>query len=235
MKKHNAFTMIELIVVLIVLGVIASYSIPRVKRDTRSEAMNHMLNTIRYTQNLALHDSKHQRFDSRWQRAYWRFQVYKCKSGSGLFYMIGTDRSTDPLANLNGKLNRSETAIDPSNGKFTFWNTKKQCPIDSVDALNNQVSPNIFITQRYGINKVVFNNCSIYKNGRTRSSAKHIGFDGFGRPHKSFTASVRPNHWGYAIGVCSITFSFTDTSINPFTIDIDNETGYATVRGNPSL
>jgi len=235
MKNRNAFTMIELIMVIVIIGIIATYSIPRIKRDERTEAINHMLSMIRYTQNLALHDTKHQRFDSRWQRAYWRFQIYKCKKGSGLFYMIGTDRSSDAIKSLNSFIDRSETAIDPSNGKFTFWDTSKECPKNTTDALAEQVSPNIFITQKYGIKEVTFNACKIYKNGSTTSSAKHIGFDSFGRPHKSFTKSDRPNHWGYAVEDCEIEFKFQDNSIKPFVIVVPNESGYAYLKENKNF
>ena len=235
MRRKNAFTMIELIVVLVVLGIIAANSIPRLKRDTRTEAINHMLSAIRYTQYLALHDTKHRRDDSRWQKSFWRFQVYKCSANSGLYYMIGTD------IDLNRALNRSETAVDPSNGKFTFWNSSIPCPKNNNDALNNDVSPNIFITQKYGINDVNFESCSIYTGQQSSSTAKHIGFDGFGRPHKSFIGrydyqgAIRPNHWGITRGNCRITFKFEDTSIKPFTIVIENETGYAYVEENPNL
>jgi len=187
MKNRNAFTMIELIMVMVVMGILASLSIPRVKRDERSEAIIHMLSMIRYTQDLALHDSKHKRFNGRWQRAYWRFQIYQC-ANSGLFYMIGTDKD------LNGNLNLNETAIDPSNGKYTFWNRFVSCPKNSTDALNQKVSPNIFITQRYGISSVNFNSCRVYKDNRTQhSNVKHIGFDSFGRPYKSFLGRLQNN------------------------------------------
>jgi len=235
MREKNAFTMIELIVVLVVLGIIAANSIPRLKRDTRTEAINHMLTAVRYTQYLALHDTKHRRDDSRWQKSFWRFQVYKCSRSSDLFYMIGTD------IDLNRKLNRSETAVDPSNGKFTFWNTSKLCPKNGNDALNNDVSPNIFITQKYGINNVDFGTCLIYTGQHSSSTARHIGFDGFGRPHRSFIGrydyqgAVRPNHWGITRDNCEITFEFKDTSIASFKIIIENETGYAYVEENPKL
>ena len=232
MRKHNAFTMIELIVVLVVLGIIATYSIPRLKRDTRVEAMTQMLHMIRYTQNLALHDSKHLRNNSTWQRAYWKFKIYKC-TNNDIFFGIGTNK--DLILSSPNDISISEAAIDPSNGKPLIWDTGTPCPKNDTSAEASNVSPNIFISQKYGINDVIFNDCPIYKGDNNTSDVKHIGFDSFGRPHKSFTASIKPNHWGYAVGVCSIAFKFKDTSINPFSIDIDNETGYATVRENPSL
>ena len=227
MKK--AFTMIELIIVLVVVGIIASYTIPRIKRDIRAEAINHMLTMIRYTQNLALHDSKHNRFNPRWQKAYWRFQIANCSNGSGLYYLIGTD------INYNNGIDQNESAVDPSNGKLTFWTGYEDCTKYSTSSLYKKVSPNIFITQRYGIKAVTFNSCQIYKNRRTRSSARHIGFDRLGRPYKSFTASTKPNNWGYMVKDCTIRFDFIDSSINPFTITIPNESGYAYLKENKNL
>ncbi len=230
MKKHNAFTMIELIVVIVVLGVLAAYSIPRIKRDTRAEAIEHMLTMIRYTQNLALHNSKHKRDDSKWQRGYWRFEIYKCKEGSGLYYRIGTDDD------LEGEISKSEAAIDPSNGKKTYWNGSYSCLKSSTDAYdrNRDVSPNIFITQRYGINDVTFR-CKIYKDSVNYTIVKHIGFDDFGRPHASYTSVNTPAHKGVAVGDCKIKFEFEDSTIAPFRIIIPNETGFAYLEENPKL
>lgn len=231
MKKYNAFTMIELVVVLVVMGIIATYSIPRLKRDTRVEAMTQMLHMIRYTQNLALHDSKHLRDKSRWQRAYWKFKIYRC-TNNDIFFGIGTNK--DLIEDTND-ISLSEAAIDPSNGKPLIWNAGTPCPVDDASENANNVSPNIFISQKYGINDVIFSDCQVYKDGATTSDAQHIGFDNFGRPYKSFTATYKPNNWGYAIETCKITFKFADTSIQDFTIDIDNETGYTTIEGATDL
>lgn len=227
--KRNAFTLIELIIVVVVLGVLVTYSTQMLSRDSRSEAINHILSMIRYTQNLALHDSKHDRDNAYWQRSFWRFQIYKCKGGSGIFYLIGTDKD------YNRGVNRSETAIDPSNGKFTFWDTRKACPKNSTDALNAQVSPNIFLTQKYGIKSVKFNACKIWTSGLKRSSAKHIGFDNYGRPIKSYSASYTPNYYGHVVGDCTVTFNFVDNSIKPFTVVIPANSGYAYLKENPKL
>ncbi len=231
MKNRSGFSLVELLIVLVVIGILASYSIPRVNRDNRTEAMTDMLNMIRYAQNLALHDSVHKRFDTKWQRSYWRFQIYKCAKGTGLFYMIGKD------GNMNGSIDRGETAIDPSNGKYLFWNTKYKCKKDSENSSIDikTISPNIFITQKYGINKVDFKKCAVYKGSEYNTTVSHVGFDNFGRPHKSYTKNLKPRHFGYQLRTCKIKFSFVNSSTKPFTIKIEPETGYAYIPENPNL
>ncbi len=223
MRIRKAFTMIELIVVIVLIAILAKYSAPRFKRDTRVEAINHILTMIRYTQNLSLHDTKYSDSNTTWQRSYWRFHIYSCTNSSGIFYKIGTDKD------FNKGINRAESAIDPSNNKYTFWDTRKPCPKNSSDALSYHVSPNIFLTQKYGINKATFKPCNIYKNSIT-SSSKYIGFDNFGRPIKSYIASIRPNYLGHVIGSCEIKFEFIDSAISPFTIVIEPETGYTHLK-----
>jgi len=227
--KKKAFTMIELVVVIITLAILAAYSIPRLNRDTRSEAINHMLTMMRYTQNLALHDDKHLKDNPNWQRRFWRFEIHKCSRNSGLYYSIVTDN------NMQGSASKVETAIDPSNSKYTYWIETKECPKNSTDALMADVSPNIFITQKYGINSVEFKACQIYTTRRVTSSAKHIGFDNFGRYYKSFTNSSIPNNSGVGIKDCEIKFNFYNNTLKPFTIVISKESGFIYLKENPNL
>jgi len=58
MRNKSAFTMIELILVIVVLGILAALAMPRVDRDSRQEAADNILSAIRYTQHLALMDNK---------------------------------------------------------------------------------------------------------------------------------------------------------------------------------
>ena len=226
MRLKKAFTMVELLIVIVILAILASYSIPRFKRDTRSEAINHILTMIRYTQNLALHDTKHSIDSTNWQRSFWRFSIYKCRNSNDLFYKIGTDKD------YNKGINRAETAIDPSNNKFTFWDTRKPCPINTTDALADQVSPNIFLTRKYGIKSVNFSSCMVMTNAKKTSSYEYIGFDNFGRPIMSYLASIKPSYWGYMVSKCQITFNFTDNSTKPFTIIVEPESGYTHLAGD---
>jgi prepilin-type N-terminal cleavage/methylation domain-containing protein len=237
-RNRNAFTMLELILVIVVMGIIAANVMPRLKRDTRAEAINHMLTMIRYTQNLALHDSKHSDNPNEinWQRSFWRFQIYKCSNKSGLYYQIGSDLNYDSSITIN------ETAIDPSNGKNTFWSGAQPCPKNLENAgaaaqtLSDRVSPNIFITQKYGINDVSFSSCQIMEDGTSKgSTVKHIGYDNFGRPYKSYTEKNRPIYNGLIKTSCKITFKFEDANIKPFKIIIPPESGYAYLEENPNL
>ncbi len=94
--KRPAFTMIELVMVIVVLGILAALAIPRLDRDLRQEAKDNLLTAIRYTQHLALIDDKTDPTDTVWQSKLWNI------SFSGNDYNVSS----------NGN-----SAIDPVNGK----------------------------------------------------------------------------------------------------------------------
>ena len=57
--KKRAFTMIELIFVIVVVGILAAIMIPKLNRNASREAANQILTHIRYTQHLAMQDDKY--------------------------------------------------------------------------------------------------------------------------------------------------------------------------------
>ncbi len=227
--KRDAFSLIELLIVIVILGILATYSTKMYSRNVRAEAINHILSMIRYTQNLALHDKKHDRDNAYWQRSFWRFQIWHCKGRQDLYYTIGTD------SNYDSEIDSNESAIDPSNGKFLYWVRSKECLKSTDDALKQDVSPNVFLTQRYGINRVEFSACKIRANGSIESPSKHIGFDNYGRPIKGYTETTSPDYYGHIVEDCTITFFFKDNFLRPFTIVITKESGYAYLQENPNL
>jgi prepilin-type N-terminal cleavage/methylation domain-containing protein len=231
MRAKKAFTMVELIVVIVTLSILAAYSIPRLNRDTRSEAINHILTMMRYTQNLALHDDKHLRDNPKWQRRFWSFQIANCKGG-GVYYSISTNNN---MKNHKIYNNIEESAIDPSNGKYLYWNGANECPINNSDALADKTSPNIFISKKYGIKNVDFKNCKIYKDKVTYNKNKRIAFDNFGRYYKSYENNTLPNNSGVGIGDCNIEFIFENSSIKPFVITVNKESGFIYLKENPTL
>ncbi len=208
-----AFTMLELVFVIVVIGILAVLSLSSMERDLRQEAADNILSDIRYTQQLAMTDNKHRFDDVRWERAYWRMIFSTC-SGGGRYYMIGA--RDDRRRSVNGFFRRTQAALDPANGKPMWWRNRWNC--DDGDPANN-VSKRIFLTDNYGIINVV--------SGGGCSRAAHIAFDHWGRPYNGvfFTTSNPPDHAGYMTDDCTFTFTMSDGQ--NFTIQINQETGYA--------
>jgi len=217
-KNRLAFTMLELVFVIIVLGILASMAMSRLDRDLKQEVADSILSDIRYTQHLALMDNMHEFNKQKWQQKFWRIVFSNC--GTDLFYMIGSDTSKDDSNSANFAF--EESATDPVNGKPMF-NT---CGATDKSAYSDR----IFITKKYGITSVSSSgSCTGTVNG---AGGMHIGFDHLGRPHYGFSTSTIPNYSSYRNSTCTFTFTMTDG--DTFSIDILPETGYAQIVGQPS-
>lgn len=72
MKK--AFTMLELVFVIVVIGILAATVIPRMERDTSAEATIKLQSDIRYAQHLALIDDKYDAASTTWFRNRWQIR-----------------------------------------------------------------------------------------------------------------------------------------------------------------
>ncbi len=205
--KHSAFTMIELILVIVVLGILAALTMPRLDRDLRQEAKDNVLSSIRYTQHLALNDDKTDPFDTNWQQKLWSIHFTTATSGS--YYTVSSDLDKSGLP-----AEKSETAIDPVNGKYMYHHHNN--PVQGNE------SPNLLIGKKYGIGSIDFTG--------TSCSQKHIAFDQLGRPHNGI-GSASNDYSTYMNTDCNITFNFTDNVAKSFNIIIKKETGYAYIDG----
>ena len=205
--KKLAFTMIELVFVIVILGILAALAMPRFDRDLKQEAADNVLSSIRYTQHLALLDNKHKIDRPDWQKALWQIRFPTSGSGS---YTIATN------IDYNTNLDANEAAIDPSNGKL-------------MHSTSTNASPNIDLTKKYGINSITFNGCT----GQSGSTANHIAFDNLGRPHRGVTQGATKDYATYVNNSnCQITFN-SPTFDSSFTIEVTRETGYAFIVGQP--
>jgi prepilin-type N-terminal cleavage/methylation domain-containing protein len=72
MKK--AFSMIELIIVIVVIGILAVVMIPRIGSNRVYEAATQLASHIRYTQHLAMVDDKFESTDSNWSKKLWQIR-----------------------------------------------------------------------------------------------------------------------------------------------------------------
>jgi len=218
--KKPAFTMLELVFVIVVLGILAATSIPRMERDIKQEAADNILSAIRYTQHLAqmdnIVDNVRNPGKKFWQRKYWRFGVASCGNASGLFYYVGSDKD------LGGAIGNTEAGVDPSNGKIMLGSKLVSCS----DGVNNDASPEIFLSYKYGIKDTnIFSSCS----GAGAGLGRYIGFDYIGRTHTGFSAadlSGAAGAWDAPIASdCNLTFEFENTNITDLIITIEKETG----------
>jgi len=219
-SEKNAFTLIELVMVITVLGILAALAIPRMDRDLKQEAADNILSAIRHTQHMALTDNRHKFNRTDWQKALWQIRFTKNTAGDIWSYTIG---SNNDYASGGINIDKNESVIDPMNGKFIF-NQSPSSPQDDE-------SPNIFLTKKYGITTITFNSGC---HGTLNSSATHIAFDNLGRPHRGVTSGATNDYDTYINnGNCQITFASPAFDSN-LTIELKQETGHAFIVGQPN-
>jgi prepilin-type N-terminal cleavage/methylation domain-containing protein len=230
-KIRGAFTMLELIMVIVVLGILAALAMPRMERDIRQEAADNILSAIRFTQHMALMDNvidnrKNDATTKSWQRKFWRWGKEGC-SDNGIFYYVGSDKGVDTAPNTTSNIGvqDGEAAIDPSNGMVMMGQNNKPCESDlsaqTFAAPVGRASPNIFLTKQYGIKE---NDAKLV--AQCPGTTKSIGFDYLGRPHRGFEGSTKPDYSTIMEADCNLTFEFEDGSPD-LVITIEKETGRA--------
>ena len=127
--KKRAFTMIELVFVIVVVGILAAIMIPKLNRNASREAANQILTHIRYTQHLAMQDDKYVQsvdeklwFKMRWGITFnetslkecsidelgvktWKYSVFFDKRGKKIFSgNINSEKEVASDIYKNGKL-----------------------------------------------------------------------------------------------------------------------------------
>lgn len=178
MKTFRAFTMIELIFIIVVVGILAAVAIPRVERNGLIEAADQLASHIRYTQQLAMNDNKFNANDDNWHRKGWRIEF------DGTRYFIYSD------IDASGTADFGEYAIDPMNpAKFlTSAGT-------GTDATNQNKKLNLAST--YSITSIALGG----KGGC--DGVNHIMFDFKGRP----MADNANLYGGLYTATCTITLT----------------------------
>ena len=228
MKKKSAFTMIELVFVIVILGILSSLAMGRMDRDLEQEAANTILSHIRLTQQLALNDNKH-RSDNNvdWQKTYWRFEFTNCDFEGNVkpIYSVGSASIDSSI----GKLAKEDTAIDPSNGKYMFATCNE-------NMIGNDVSEQIFVGKHFGIEKMEMKKCT-----SPQYTGQNFGFDYLGRPHVGISGYRGANGYFNKLATrdCELIVTMgtdinNDGEVNEddsFKIIIESETGHAYIEG----
>ncbi len=159
MRKY-AFSMLELIIVIVVVGILGAVFIPKYERDNAGEAAFQMARHIRLAQHHALVED---RFGdpsaAQWEGTLWRIGFYS--SGGRECYMVFADRDLN-----GGNPAADERAVDPLTNKYVWANT-------TCDPSASNSNTDVLLTKNFGVNSITV--CG-------GAGAKHIAFDHLGRP-----------------------------------------------------
>lgn len=215
MKTFRAFTMIELIFIIVVVGILAAVAIPRVERNGLIEAADQLASHIRYTQQLAMNDNKFNATDPNWHLKGWRIKF------TGTTYEIFDGSIT---GNNIGEINRvggtvtSEFAVDPMNPqKFLTPN---------APATTAEQNKKLNLANTYSITNIALGGACANLPEANRA----ILFDVKGRP-MSYHGTL---YGGLFTTACTITL--TNEAGETAVIFVQPETGYvgASATDNPA-
>lgn len=217
MKK--AFTLLELVFVIVVIGILAALILPRTKTNPVQEAAIQVLSDIRYTQHLAMIDDKYNASDTNWYMARWQivFGNNNQYANHKPAYTIFADSGA-----YSGDPKESEIAINPQNSnQIMTGGYNSTAALDYNNTGFKGMKP-LNLGEKYGITNVSFSGgCNI---------GLRISFDYLGRP---FTGDEHTMTGPYSAltqrlisSDCNITL--TDGNENAI-IQISPETGYAKI------
>lgn len=240
MKK--AFTMLELIFVIVIAGILSIAILPSFNRNTLQEAADQLVSHIRYTQHLAMMDDKFipspsmskytdiiQKnkesefwYKGRWQIAFFNvsgetpdssFTAYSIFSDTPSTGTVPGSSATWYDGNPNQSSGYSEVATNPEdNNRYLIGANHSSFTIG-----NEHITKALNLNKNYGIGLVSFlGGCS---------SAHRVSFDNLGRPIQGdLKTSIMPYEDGRIVSMqCIITLTQDDQNIK---IAIEPETGY---------
>jgi Tfp pilus assembly protein FimT len=203
---RHAFTMVELIFIIIVIGILAAVMIPSSQNNRLREAADQISSHIRYTQHLAMMDDKFNPADSNWYKKRW--QIFFEQEGDDWIYTIYSDDNTD------GNVNEIEIARNPQNPSSRL----------TGKATMNAAS-DINLGRKYGIGRnkdsIRFVNCD--------NNNKRIVFDYLGRPMQGNTTDYTMPYQNTHLITNLCTITIENSAGQTVNITIQPETGFTEV------
>jgi prepilin-type N-terminal cleavage/methylation domain-containing protein len=211
--KH-AFTMLELVFVIVLIGIISVLAIPRFDDNNLRQAADQIVGHIRYTQHLAMMDDKFDAGDNTWYRERWQIK-FNNTNGSGNVWAYSIYRDTDQ----DGAGDTAEYAINPLDQTKRLtggWAT--------ILVGNAQITENLRIGNEFGINGVTFTLGCAGNNNQL-----WLSFDNLGRPlfrdAQNLTTPYEENLANRLV-VTQCVITLTDANGANVQIAIEPETGY---------
>ena len=226
MKK--AFTMIELVFVLVIMGILSAIIMPSVKTNSLQEAAIQLASHLRYTQHLAMSDDNYNSLDDKWFKKRWQL-VFSSSAYTGGSDVWAYTIFSDTAGKHTGDASESEIAYNPENSMQIM--TGGYGDPESIDIRDSGFKgmKNLNIGQTYGI---------IGDNSDLKAVKLHggctynrISFDYLGRPLKSNLSTMSKPYQAKSKRLiskdCIITLTADDKTVD---IIIKAETGYISIK-----
>jgi prepilin-type N-terminal cleavage/methylation domain-containing protein len=225
MKK--AFTLLELIFVIVVIGILAAVILPNIKSNPLREAAVQLISHIRYTQHLALVNDRYDSNDAAWYKKRWRFSFNKGAGTNNMWsYTVWADTSG------TGNPDPTEIAVNPQSKSKRLTGGSSGTGMIHTGDVNATNEMNL--GEKYSVMDVAFS-----ASCKTGATSKSLAFDHFGRPLrgalKNYTSAY--NNTAIAtnilvssqcqITLCSVSSCAAATSEEKVVIAVEPETGYA--------
>jgi len=226
MKK--AFTIIELIFIIVLIGIMSSVATAYFRDDKLALATYQVLEHIRYTQHLAISehkfDPKDQTYNSagftgnsgRYYRAWWQIRFVMQMGGTPQIvgYSVYSDR--DRRGNID-RTTHQEAAVNPYDG----------LRLNTLIAADS--SPDVNLMSKYSIDNIAFStDCQAIGFTNIQGDIGAIIFDEKGRPYFGIANNAQNNPYQYRLASnCIITLSGEDD--RQAEITVYPETGYAEI------
>ena len=171
MKK--AFTMFELIFVIVIIGIITAVIMPKNNSNALQEAATQVVSHIKYTQHLAMiNDKFNPSSGSEWYKKRWQIKFSNTNGSDNRWaYAIFADENKD------GNPNGPETAVNPLDASKKLTGGYSNGTIAYND---DEATKKLNIGHAYGIKDIDFSSgCNISND----DGKKRIFFDKLGRPY----------------------------------------------------
>lgn len=224
-----AFTLLELIIVMIIIGIISVIASTAFQRDTLNPATNQLLDHIRYTQQLALNqdmfipapdlssftgDDRRVKDSRQWFKKWWQIQFHEDDGDYTIYSDAPTNSAATNQYDQEANDGVDQIATDPQSGEFLAGESSKVT--EGYLRLAN-------LKEEYGV-EISMAGCG---------QSKHLHFDHLGRPHCSKRDDDGSDYPYTNLAQKYITVTLTDQNEeNSKTICVTPISGYAYIAEN---
>lgn len=230
MKK--AFTMIELVFVIVIVGIISAMIAPSFGANNLRQAADQVVSHIRYTQHLAMMDNKFSTTDPEWFKGRWQIRFFEDITFTVVLPPVETYTNIwsysiySDSPGYSDLPNLTEMARDPLNSS-AYLSGGYNNTLHVEDTNSNE---NMRLNTKYGIQDVRF-------TGGCRGGINHLSFDNIGRPFNNYITNnspygiVHPTHKRLietqcVVQLCTVIDCTTAAVDEIVEIAIEPETGY---------